>query len=113
MASRVVRNGRVPGQQRFVCGAPPQTSLLTLIGELENRNISVPVTFSPEACCIRNRPPDHVVKDSGAVTADAQPDIQGFHAPGRRVAAHVFLRTGTPFWLVSLASRAMPGERAP
>ncbi|SCW50022.1 hypothetical protein SAMN02927924_00964 [Sphingobium faniae] len=81
MVPRVLRNGRHPGEQRIVCGAPPQTSLLTLIGELENRNISVPVTFSPEACCIRHRLPDHMVKDGSAVTAGAKPNIQGFPRP--------------------------------
>lgn len=33
MVPRVFRNGWHPGEKRLVCGAPPQTSLLTLIGE--------------------------------------------------------------------------------
>ena len=65
----------------LICGAPPQTAPRPVIGELENRNISVPMTFSPRACCIRHRLPDHAVKDGGVVTADAQPDIPGFPRP--------------------------------
>lgn len=40
MVPRIFRNGRQPGKQRFVCGAPPQTSLLTLIGEVETTGLT-------------------------------------------------------------------------
>ena len=82
MVPRVLRNGRQPGKQRFVCGAPPQTSLLTLIGEVETTGLTRLLRpLAPRRLDIRHRLPDRMVKDGGAVTAGAQPVNLGVSTP--------------------------------
>ena len=47
-----------------VRGAPPRTSpLILVIGELENRVVTVPATFSSENLDMRHRLPDRKVKE--------------------------------------------------
>ena len=62
-----------------------------MIGELENRDRTVPATFSTGCLDMRHRLPDHMVKDMGALTAGTKPSVMGFPRPRMRVTSQAFI----------------------
>ncbi len=81
---------------KIVCGAPPQTALVTLVGEFENRQKhSVPWTFSREAWTYVTAPRRKGVGNHSVTVASTRRFCMGFDTQGGAYPPNSIIGHGT------------------